>query len=62
MNTYPTCQIYKTACVFEETNIGRTIRNCHTQWKEHEDIRNEPEPVRHLRKTATIKKILKLLL
>ena len=47
MNTYPACQIYKGRYVFQETNIGKTNRNYDIQWKEHEDIRKEPEPMKH---------------
>ena len=49
-NPYPACKIYEGKCTCGETYIGETIRNVATRWSEHEDIRKESEPAKHLKK------------
>ena len=77
-NPCPACQIYKETCVCLKTHIGKTIRNVDIGWHEHEDTHKKSELEKHLRenlngkfkletllqllKTASRKKILKLLL
>ena len=48
-HTYPSCKIYEGVCVCGERYIGETIRNVVTRWKEHEDVRKDSEPARHLK-------------
>ena len=48
-NPYPAWQIYKGTCVFDQIYIGKTIRIVHARWNQHEDIRKEFEPTKHLR-------------
>ena len=48
-NSYPTCQIFKGACVFEKSYIGETIWNVDIGWNKHEDLRKESEPAKPLR-------------
>lgn len=48
-NPYPSCKIYEGVCVCGERYIGETIRNVVTRWKEHEDVRKDSEPARHLK-------------
>ena len=48
-NLYPACQIYKGACVCEETYMGETTRNVNIRWNKHENIRKESEHVKYLR-------------
>ena len=52
-NPYPACQIYKGTCVCDETYIGETIWNVDIRWNEHDDIRKESEPAKHLRENLT---------
>ena len=48
-NPYPTCKIFEGTCNdCGENYIGETLRNVKTRWKEHEDIRKDSEPARHL--------------
>ena len=42
-------------CVCDDTYIGETIRNVDIWWNEHEDIRKESEPAKHLRKNLNHK-------
>ena len=54
--------MYKGACVCGEKHIGETIRNVDAWWNEHEDIRKESEPAKHLRENLNHKFIWKTLL
>ena len=47
-NPYPSCVIYKGTCDCGATYIGETRRNTVTRWNEHEDIRKDSEPAKHL--------------
>ena len=47
-NPYPVNQIYKGTRVCDETYIGETIQNVGIGWNEHDDIRKESEPAKHL--------------
>ena len=48
-NPYPACQIYKGECTCGETYIGETIRNVATRWEEHENVKKDSEPAKHLK-------------
>ena len=48
-NPYPACQIYKGARAFNETYIGKSIRNVYIRWNEDDDIWKESEPAKHLK-------------
>ena len=48
-NPYPACEICEGTCVCDETYVGETIRNVDIRWNEHQDIREESEPAKHLR-------------
>ena len=45
-NSYPACQIYEGACVFENTYIGETIQKFDVWWNKHKDIRKESKPTK----------------
>ena len=46
---FPACQINRGTCVCNETYIRETIGNVDIRWNEHEDIRKESEPAKHLK-------------
>jgi len=48
-NPYPACQIYEGNCICGVRYIGETVRNVALRWKEHEDIRKDSEPAKHLK-------------
>ena len=48
-NPYPSCQIYQGTCTCGESYIGETIRNVKTRWEEHENIKKDSEPAKHLK-------------
>jgi len=52
-NPYPSCQIYEGTCVCGETYVGETKRNVEVRWREHNDIRKDSEPAKHLRDNPT---------
>ena len=48
-NPNPVNVIYQGICTCGETYIGETERNATTtRWKEHDDIRKDSEPAKHL--------------
>ena len=47
-NPYPSCQIYEGVCICGENYIGETIRNVDIRWREHQDLRKDSEPAKHL--------------
>lgn len=48
-NPYPSCQIYEGTCSCGETYVGETIRNVSLRWREHNDLRKDSEPAKHLK-------------
>ena len=47
-NPHPACKIYEGVCSCGENYIGETKRNVQTRWNEHEDLRKDSEPAKHL--------------
>ena len=47
-NRYPSCVIYKGVCSCGDGYVGETSRNFTTRWGEHEDIKHDSEPAKHL--------------
>ena len=47
-NQYPACVIYKGVCSCGISYIGETKRNVIIRWNEHNDIRKNSEPAKHL--------------
>ena len=47
-NPYPSCVIYKSVCSCDDDSVGETSRNTTTRWGEHEDIKHDSEPAKHL--------------
>ena len=47
-NPHPANVIYKGVCTCGETYVGETERNAKTRWNEHDDIRKDSEPAKHL--------------
>ena len=41
--------LQRNVIICDETYIGETIGNADILWNEHEDIRKESEPAKHLR-------------
>ena len=48
-NPHPSTVIYEGRCIFGSNYIVETNRNTHTRWTEHEDIRKDLVPVKHLK-------------
>ena len=48
INPYPSCVIYKSVCSCGDDYVGETSRNTTTRWGEHEDIKHDSEPAKHL--------------
>ena len=47
-NPYPACVIYEGVCSCGDKYVGETKRNAETRWKEHQDVRKDSEPAKHL--------------
>ena len=45
---HPPCKIYQGACSCSQVYIGETKRNFEVRWSEHEDIRKDSQPAKHL--------------
>ena len=53
-NPHPACKIYKGDCnVCGQSYIGETKRNVEVRWKEHEDIKGNSEPAKHLKENPS---------
>ena len=48
-NPHPSCVIYEGVCDCGDIYIGETVRNAEVRWKEHQDVRKDSEPAKHLR-------------
>ena len=51
-NPYPSCIIYKGVCSCGNDYVGEMSRNTTTRWGEHEDIKHDSEPVKHLHENS----------
>ena len=47
-NPHPSCKIYEGECICGVSYVGETLRNVETRWKEHEDVKKNSEPAKHL--------------
>ena len=47
-NPYPSCVIYKGVCSCGDVYVGETSRNTTSRWGEHEDVKHDSEPAKHL--------------
>ena len=48
-NPHPSCVIYEGVCSCGTSYIGETKRNVEVRWSEHNDIRKDSEPAKHLK-------------
>ncbi|XP_066934351.1 uncharacterized protein [Clytia hemisphaerica] len=47
-NPHPSCKIYVGECSCGETYIGETARNVEVRWSEHNSLKGNSEPAKHL--------------
>ena len=47
-NPHPSCKIYVGECLCGETYIGETARNVEVRWGEHNSLKGNSEPAKHL--------------
>ena len=48
-NMHPVCKVYEGICSCNVNYIGETKRNVEIRWQEHNDIRRDSEPAKHLK-------------
>ena len=47
-NPHPACKIYEGECTCGEKYIGETVQNVEIRWQEHNSLKGDSEPVKHL--------------